>query len=157
MKILTPTSAQTLAEKYFKKLKRKDEIDFARVHSRAVMEIAVMLAKRLGADARAVAVAGWVHDIGKVTARDGHARHSVELLEAEGIKLSPAVRDAILNHGTEGKPKTKEGKILQMADKMSILSVPVLEIVLREKKLLPEDLAFIKKMTSGAVEYLERL
>ena len=44
-----------------------------------------------------------------------------------------------------------------MADKLSILSIPVLKLLLDQEKILPGDVEFINKMTTGAVEYLRRL
>ena len=157
MKKLTPKNAKLIAEKYFKRHKEKEGRDFAKVHSGAVAEIAVVLAKKFKADASSVEISGWVHDIGSTVERNNHAVHSLDLLEKEGFEISALVRDCILNHRTNGQPKSQEAKILQMADKLSILSIPVLKILFSQKSISPYDIEFIDKMTSGALDHLKNL
>ena len=157
MKKLTPKNAKLVAEKYFRKHKDKGERDFSRVHAGAVAEIGVILAKKFRADTSVVEISGWLHDIGATIERADHAKHSLELLEKEGFEISPLIRDCILNHGTGGKPISKEAKILQVADKLSILSVPVLELLFKQESVLPEDVEFLNKMTTGAVAHLKNL
>ncbi len=157
MKKLNPKAARAIGEKYFKKRKGKVEQDFVRAHSESVVEIATILAKKFKANASTVATAGWVHDIGRVIESKNHALHSIELLEKEGFQIDPVIRDCVLNHGSSGTPKTKEGKILQASDKLSILSIPVLKFFLSQKNISPEDIKFMEKMTTGAYRYFKEM
>jgi HD superfamily phosphodiesterase len=154
---LTPKIAKLTAEKYFRKHKDKEERDFARVHTAAVVEIAVILAKKFKTDVSTVEISGWLHDIGSIVERSDHAKYSLDLLNKEGFEVSPLIKDCILNHGTDGKPESKEAKILQIADKLSILSIPVLKLLFKQKSITPYDIEFVDKMTTGAVAYLKEL
>jgi len=157
MKKLTTKLARLTAEKYFKKHKDKEGQEFAKVHTEAVVEIAVILAEKFKADASTVKISGWLHDIGSTVERADHAKHSLDLLEKDGFEISSLIKDCILNHGTGGKPKSKEAKILQMADKLSILSIPVLKLLFKQKDITSGDIEFVNKMTMGAVAYLKEL
>lgn len=157
MKKLTPKSAKIIAEKYFKKLRGKEEQDFARIHSKAVVETATILAKKYKADIKTVITAGWVHDIGYTIEKSGHAKYSVDLLKKEGFVITELVKDCILNHGTDGKPVSKEAKILQIADKLSILNISILKLLLKQRNILPEDIEFMTKMTTGAIEHIKKI
>jgi len=48
----------------------------------------------------------------------------VELLEnhGKGLNLTKEVRDGIINHQTEGKPSTLEGKIVRLSDKIAYIN-----------------------------------
>jgi putative nucleotidyltransferase with HDIG domain len=157
MKKLNSKSAKLIGEKYFKKIKGKIEQDFIKTHSEAVVMIAAILAKKFKADVSAVTIAGWVHDIGRTIESENHPQHSVALIEKEGFKLEPIVKDCIINHSSHCKPQTKEGKILQASDKLSILSIPVLKYFLQQKNILSEDVEFIEKMTTGANYHFKNL
>lgn len=157
MKKLTPQSAKEIAEKYFLKHKDKSEQDFTRIHTNAVVEIGIILAKKFKADISIVEASAWVHDIGSVIERSNHARHSLDLLREEEFEIDTLTEDCILNHGNGGNPKSEEAKLLQMADKLSILSIPVLKLLLEQESILLSDVDFVNKMTTGAVEYLKKL
>lgn len=157
MKKLTPKNAKLVALKYLKKHKEKEGRDFAKVHTEAVVEIGKMLAKRLGANISMVEICAWVHDIGSVVERNDHAKHSLDLLKKESFEISELIKDCILNHGTNGQPKSQEAKILQMADKLSILSIPVLKLLFNQKEITLNDIEFVNKMTTGAVTHLKKL
>jgi putative nucleotidyltransferase with HDIG domain len=157
MKKLTPRIAKSIAFKYSKREKNKMERDFALIHAEAVVKISKILAKRLGADASVTEACGWVHDIGKIVEMENHAEHSISLLEKEKIEVTQQIKDCILNHATSGKPLSPEAKIIQMADKMSILSIPVLKLILEQKKITESDVEFVNKMVTGSVNYLKNL
>ena len=157
MKKLTPKKAKLVANWYFNRHKDTSGRDFAKVHADAVVEIAVILAKKFKADVSAVEISGWLHDIGSTIERNDHAKLSLDLLGEEGFEISELIKDCILNHGTSGKPKSKEAKILQMADKLSILSMPVLKLLFKQKDITSGDIEFVDKMTTGAVAYLKNL
>ncbi|MEK9177618.1 MAG: HD domain-containing protein [Patescibacteria group bacterium] len=157
MNKLTQKSAKIIAEKYFKKLHGKEEQDFAIIHSEAVVEVATILAKKYKADVNTVITAGWVHDIGYAIEKPMHAKHSVDLLKKEGFEITQPVEECILNHGTDGKPVSKEAKILQMADKLSIINISILKLLFKQKNILPEDIEFMIKMATGAIEHLKKI
>jgi putative nucleotidyltransferase with HDIG domain len=157
MKKLTTKIAKSIALKYFRKDKNKIEKEFALIHAEAVAKISKLLAKRLNANISVVEACAWVHDIGKIIEIKNHAEHSLVLLEKEKVEITHLLRDCILNHGTNGKPLSLEAKILQMADKMSILSIPVLKLILEQEKIPESDVEFVNKLTTGAVNYLKDL
>jgi HD superfamily phosphodiesterase len=147
-------NAEHIALEYFSALKDNGEKEFNIIHSKAVVEIVSLLGMRVKADIDNLVAAAWVHDIGKTVSISDHAKHSVELLIKDGYTLTLIQEDCILNHGTGSTPKTREGRIIQAADKLSILSIPILELLLKQKKILETDIDFIIKMTKGAIEHL---
>ncbi len=154
---LNPESAKELALKYLGGLKDKEEQEFNIVHTNAVVEIASLLGKRANVNIDDLIIASWVHDIGKSVGVSGHAKHSMDLLIKEGCILSPVIEDCVLNHSTGSVAATREGKIIQAADKLSILSIPILELLLKQDKILETDIEFITKMTNGSVEHLRHI
>jgi dGTPase len=48
----------------------------------------------------------------------------VEIIEKDGrgLNLTAEVRDGILNHGSDGKPATREGQVVQFADKIAYIN-----------------------------------
>ena len=157
MKVFTPKKAKLVANWYFNRHKNIEEKNFAKVHAAAVVEIAILLAKKSKLDVSSIEMAAWLHDIGSTVERDDHAKFSLDLLEQEGFGVSELIKDCILNHGTNGKPKSEEAKILQMADKLSILSIPVLKLIFKQQSITLYDIEFVNKMTTGAVAYLKEL
>ena len=56
-----------------------------------------------------------------------HSEQSVRIVEVlekdgKGLNLTKEVRDGILNHQTSGHPKTLEGQVVRLADKMAYLN-----------------------------------
>lgn len=56
-----------------------------------------------------------------------HCKQSVRIVEilennGKGLNLTKEVRDGILNHRTSGKPKTLEGKIVRISDKIAYIN-----------------------------------
>lgn len=73
-----------------------------------------------------------------------HAKQSlrvVELLEKQGkgLNLTKEVRDGIVNHQTQGKPSTLEGKIVQLSDKMAYVNHDI-DDAIRGKIIREEEL-----------------
>lgn len=73
-----------------------------------------------------------------------HAKQSlrvVEFIEKEGngLNLTKEVRDGILNHKTSGKPKTLEGKIVQLSDKIAYVNHDI-DDAIRGKIIMEEDI-----------------
>lgn len=73
-----------------------------------------------------------------------HYEQSVRIVEklekgGRGLNLTEAVRDGILNHGTRGKPKTLEGKIVRLCDKIAYVNHDI-DDAIRAGVLKEEDL-----------------
>lgn len=73
-----------------------------------------------------------------------HAKQSlrvVELLEKQGkgLNLTKEVRDGIINHQTQGKPSTLEGKIVRLSDKMAYVNHDI-DDAIRGKIIREEEL-----------------
>lgn len=73
-----------------------------------------------------------------------HAQQSlrvVELLEKQGkgLNLTREVRDGIVNHQTQGKPATLEGKIVQLSDKIAYVNHDI-DDAIRGRIIREEDL-----------------
>ena len=157
MKNLNPRNARQVALKYFGSFKDKEEGKFNVVHTKAVVEISRMLGKRLRASVDDLVASAWVHDIGKIVQLADHAKYSIEILDKEGLLINEIMKDCIANHGTGSVAVTREGKIIQAADKLSILSIPILELLLEQKQILDSDIEFISKMTKSSIEHLRNI
>ena len=73
-----------------------------------------------------------------------HCVQSVRLVEkiernGEGLNLTKEVRDGILNHRTSGSPKTLEGKIVRISDKIAYINHDI-DDAISAKILHEEDL-----------------
>lgn len=56
-----------------------------------------------------------------------HNEHSLRVVEClekdgQGLNLTRAVRDGILNHGTAGSPETLEGQVVRLCDKIAYIN-----------------------------------
>ncbi len=152
---LTKQKAKQLAEKYLLESKIKDG-EFLYVHTKGVVEAAKLLAKRENLNIEKLESCAWVHDIGYYIEQESHAKKGIELLEKEGIDIDEILKDCVLNHGNSGNPTTKEGNIMQIADKISIMNQDFLEILLNNK-IGKEEIDFIKMMFDKSIKMLERL
>jgi len=70
-------------------------------------------------------IVGWLHDVAKIKKEENHAIESAKIakrllkkdLSQKNLHL---LIDCIKNHSSSSKPLTKEGKIIQSADKVAI-------------------------------------
>ena len=149
--------AKRLAFKYLKESKIKDG-EFFLIHSKGVASAVRLIAKKHGLDAQRLEALAWVHDIGYFIDEKDHAKHSVKLLKNEKIDLSDTDMDCILNHGTSGKPKTREGTALKIADKLSILDKELLKTSLDypNEKEACDYLKFIALKASEIIEVYKK-
>ncbi len=85
----------------------------------AAQEIIKLKGLERQVDIEDLEIAAWLHDIGYVLQKENHAKYSREMCE-QHFTLNDKIRDCILNHGRKNKPRTKEGKIIQLADKLSL-------------------------------------
>ena len=76
-----------------------------------------------------------------------HSEQSVRILEVlekdgKGLNLTKEVRDGILNHQSSGHPKTLEGQVVRLSDKIAYLNHDVDDAIrggLLEEKDIPEE------------------
>lgn len=113
--------AEKFAKKVFGTKFKGIDLKLNLLHSKSVLKCCIALSKGKNADTASLKIAAWLHDIGRVESQEAHAIKSVEIAEKEFGNLSPIIRDCILNHGYSEKPETTEGRIIQLADKMSVM------------------------------------
>lgn len=139
-----------LHSKSFRRLKHKTQVFLAPegdhyrtrlTHTLEVAQIARTIARALRLNEDLTEAIALGHDLGHTPF--GHAGESalnkvcqegfshckqsvrvVELLEkkGEGLNLTKEVRDGILNHKTAGMPKTLEGQIVRISDKVAYIN-----------------------------------
>jgi len=159
MKKLTVKKAKKISREILSDIKEIEEREFHKIHTEAVVKAALILSKGKKIDKKLLETAAWVHDIGYSVSDENHAEKSIEILEKKGFELSEKLKDCVLNHGGGGKPKSKEAKILQIADKASTLDSEILKILVKyqkDGKFKEDDLKFIRKMSEKANDMLEK-
>lgn len=125
-------------------------------HIRAVVENAVFLAEKYGADIEAVTIAAWLHDIASVTDYSLYDEHHIygaqiagEILNGLGYEKTELVKRCILNH-RGNKPNEKlsiEEVCVADADAVSHLdSVPSLFYLayVKRKLNISEGIEFVR-------------
>ncbi len=136
-----------LHSKAFRRLKQKTQVyitpgDHFRTrmtHSLEVSQIARTIARALALNEDLTEAIALGHDVGHtpfghagelvLAELTGHFRHNEQSLrvvdcfgrENRGLNLTEAVRDGILHHTGPGLPKTLEGRIVRVADRMAYL------------------------------------
>ncbi len=158
MKTLNLSKAKQIAMDMSCKINPADQRDFFLVHSEKVGRVAKMIAQKLGIYSDIFEIAGWVHDIGYSVDFKHHADYAVPILKELGYEVSDVLEDCVLNHGSDKNPKTIEGKIFQVADKLSIFDQDVVEIILKYGSFPPkaDDLSFLKMMSKEAFKLIEK-
>jgi putative nucleotidyltransferase with HDIG domain len=155
MKKLTVKIARAFALPFIAKIKDENQRAFILAHSTAVAQVSKLLAKNTSADLEILEIAGLVHDIGKSVCDEDHAEASLKILEREFI-VSPILKDCILNHGFAKSPQTIEGRIIQAADKISLLDQSILPIFLKNTnfKVSSEHEVMLRKMANQSIDFL---
>ena len=154
---LTAKSAERFAKSCFKKIKGEDEYEFHQLHSDGVVKTALKLAEGKKVDKNILIISGWLHDTGRSIGKEGHAENSFKLAEQKFGKLPEKIKDCILNHGRSGKPKSKEAKIIQIADKLSIVEDPrIFKLLFSKKKYRKESLEMYGFMFEELLKILKR-
>lgn len=136
-----------LHSKAFRRLKQKTQVyitpgDHFRTrmtHSLEVAQIARTITRALALNEDLTEAIALGHDVGHtpfghdgelaLNELTGHFHHNEQSLRVvdyfgrnnRGLNLTDAVRDGILNHTGPGIPKTLEGKIVKVADRMAYL------------------------------------
>lgn len=150
--------ARAFALEIFDKLEDVLKKDFLLVHSEKVGLMADFIASHLNINNDIFIIAGWLHDIGSAIEDDNHAEHSISILEKRNIFIDPTLKDCILNHGNEGVPKTIEGKIFQLADKLSIFDLETIKVFINQGGIPMKNdyIEFLKTLSDKALFLLNR-
>ena len=92
-----------------------------------------------------------------------HCFQSVRIVErlenkGKGLNLTKEVRDGILNHRTSGKPKTLEGKVVRLSDKIAYINHDIDDAIaakiLKEKDLPSDVTDVIGKSVRARIDFL---
>jgi len=160
-KPLNPQIAEEFARKIFDSFSIEEEKEFNKIHAKTTIECAVTLAEGKKIAVEILELAGWLHDIGKIMNSDNHPQYSLELLEKEEFEIDEKLKDCILNHGTAGNPQSEEAKIMQIADKVSMINPEFLELIKTFLKTASEEerenyLEVLRKNLNNAVDLLKK-
>ena len=156
-KELTIEKAKEISHEYLSKVEDKKLKEFLLVHSSKVSETAVLIGKIKKLDTEVLEIAGFIHDIGYSMNEQNHSQHSLNILKKQNFEISEKLKDCILNHGVDGNPKTREGEIFQMADKISIIDQDTLAVFLRDNQMTNEEKGFLEMMLSNSLKFLAKL
>jgi HD superfamily phosphodiesterase len=153
---LEEKKAKELAKKYLLESGMKDgKIIYA--HTEGVVFAAAELAGKYDRDKKMLEAVAWVHDIGQFEGTKDHAEISLSILEKEGIEIDDLTRDCILNHGNSGNPKSFEAKLINIADKISIIDRKILAEIIYLDEINEDYIGFIKMISEKAIEKLREL
>jgi len=158
MEKLNIKKSKSFALDIISKIEPMDKRNFLAVHSKKVGLTAKLIADKLKIKSNIFVTAGWLHDIGNLKNSEKHAEYSIKLLQEAGFEIGDILYDCILNHGCGKRALTAEGKIFQLADKLSIFDIDTIKIFL-EQGGLPMDkehFDFVKMMSSEALTLLEK-
>jgi putative nucleotidyltransferase with HDIG domain len=156
MKILNSSKAKKIALDVSTKINPVDRREFLLIHSKKVGKVAKMIAQKLQINDEVFEIAGWVHDIGYSKNFENHADFAIPILNELGFEVDEVLEDCILNHGNGKNPKTIEGKIFQVADKLSIFDQEIIESMFKHGPFPPTDdnINFLKMMSKKSFELL---
>lgn len=155
--MLTPKISEKIARRYLLNKKTIDG-EFFFAHTQGVVEAVKLLSQRFELDRNKMISLAWVHDIGYFSNdAENHAENSLKLLNDERIDLTREDKDCILNHGIGKNPLSKEGKIMQIADKISIVNKYFLKVLISNKQIKKDEIDFVKMMYEKAIEMFEKL
>lgn len=158
MKNISVGLARKLAVEIINKLDDQSRKDFLLIHSEKVGLIANLLAMSVNKQNDLFVVAGWLHDIGNIIDNKNHAKHSLTVLKERGIDVDEVLKDCILNHGDKNEAKTLEGKIFQIADKLSIFDIDTIELFIKHGGLPMEKdyISFLRMLSESSLVLLEK-
>ncbi len=159
MKKLTIKNARKLAEKCLLKNREIDPYHF--IHTLKVVQAVKIISKNKKLDEETLEICAWLHDIGysmgNLPNRDpNHAENSIRILIDNGFEVTDKIKDCILNHGSNRNPKTKEGKILQIAVKFNIIDKDFLDYLINGKS-KDNKIEFLKYRADSAIKMLKKL
>ncbi len=96
------------------------------IHCAAVIEACLGMIRNTDLEEGIFVIAGWIHDMGKLVDKKNHHLESIIYLDRfldqnpEYKVWESELRDCIINHRTEGDPKTIYGQIFKCADKVAL-------------------------------------
>jgi HD superfamily phosphohydrolase YqeK len=97
-----------------------------KIHSECVIECACNFIQETDLKEIIFEIAGWIHDIGRKYDKENHHKIGLMYMD-EFLKKNSQfevyrdeIADCILNHRSNGKPRTIYGKIMQIADKLAL-------------------------------------
>jgi deoxyguanosinetriphosphate triphosphohydrolase-like protein len=156
-----------LHSKAFRRMKHKTQVFLAPegdhyrtrlTHTLEVSQIARTIARALRLNEDLTEAIALGHDLGHTAfghageaalnevcpLKFSHYEQSVRVVEfleknGKGLNLTKEVRDGILNHRTSGKPKTLEGAIVRLSDKIAYINHDIDDSI-RAKMFKEEDL-----------------
>ena len=129
----------------------KDHYRNRLTHTLEVSQISRTIARALNLNEDLTEAIAYGHDIGhtpfghageralqQIEPNFNHAQQSVRMLETverdgRGLNLTHEVLDGIANHSSGGKPKTLEGKIVQISDRIAYLNHDVDDVITHKK------------------------
>ena len=103
------------------------------IHSECVIDACMNISDNTNLNKDVFVVAGWLHDLGRKQDKDSHHVLSAiffkDFLEIHPgfVKFRDEIEDCILNHRSDGCPKTIYGLIFKCADKVALHNVKWLE------------------------------
>jgi len=146
--------AEKFAKKVFGGKYKGIDLKLNMLHCKSVLKCCLALSKGMNVDIASLKTAAWLHDIGRVESKEAHAAKSVEMAEKEFGNLDFTIKDCILNHGSSENPETTEGRIFQLADKMSIMLPEAFIFYARQDK--EGALKLLKKSTDKFIGIAEK-
>lgn len=157
MKILNVSEAKQIAKDIAKKISPPDNRDFFLVHSKKVGKVAQLIGQKIWIDSDVFIIAGWIHDIGYSKNLENHPDFAIPILHELWYDIDDTLKDCIVNHGNKKIPHTPEGKIFQLADKLSIFDYEIIEVILKHSTfpLKNDDIDFLKRMSENCFKLLE--
>jgi len=154
---LTPSIAKQIALDMSPEIHPIDQREFFLIHTENVVKIGRIIAKKLNLDEDFFEIAGRIHDIGYAKDFEHHAEYTIPMLMDLWYEIDKTLEDCILNHGSQKSPTTLEGKIFQIADKLSVFDAQTIELFIKyeEFPMKKDGLAFLKNMSERACKLLE--
>lgn len=158
MKTLTIEKARDIAHSVSLQIQPKSLSEFFIIHSEKVGLVADLIAQKMNLRNDIFLIAGWVHDIGYARDLENHALHGIPMLEEMGYEVGDILRDCILNHGSTKKTETVEGRIFQLADKLSVFDLDLVTLLVNAEDFPKNanDAFFLKEMSDSAIELLKK-
>lgn len=157
MVALTKESAKKFVFEEFAKMKPSVEKKFLVQHTKGVVKTALKLAKNKKVDKKSLEIACWLHDVARSIQSENHAQLGVKMVKDKFGKINSIIEDCIVNHGSSKDPQTEEGKIIQVADKLSIMNdFKLFEIIFAKEKYQDESFKMLDYVYKDLIEVLKR-
>ena len=132
-------------------------------HTLEVSQIARTIASALNLNENLTEAIALGHDLGHTPFE--HNKQSVRVVSkieknGEGLNLSKEVLDGILNHRGKGKPKTLEGKIVQISDKIAYVNHDIEDAIragiISEGMLPKNEIELLGRSAKERIDFLIR-